>query len=197
MVTDVENRLWQLIDGDHGAAAWLYDTFAPGLYRRLRRRYAHLQGVDANDLLHDAFVLFFQNRGKVLGDFLGRVLPRDQTERALERHLWDLACGVASNRRRSIGKRKTVSIDELRDASTDPNQEQTALGRQALVQLDECLRSGPDRVYLYFKLRHLDGLSPHEISQATGWSLKATYKLQQTLKSAVEACANRLDLVAP
>ena len=191
----VRPSLERLIHGDPAAAAWLYDDFAPGLFRRLRRRYQRDGGPDAEDLLQDAFIFFFQNDCKVLRDFLEKTPATELTAARLERRLWDLACGLASNRRRSAWSRKVVSIDEFREPDPDAGSERRSLARDHLRRLDACLRDGRERVYLYFQLRFRDGLSPDEVTRATGWSKKATYKLKDALNQALGVCTERLGLV--
>src|SRR5262245_57636388 len=89
---EIGARLEALLAGNRDAAAWLYDSFGSALHRRLAARYGGWPGFEANDLLQDAFVFFFQNRGKVLRDFLDRTGPGERSPARLERHLWDLAC---------------------------------------------------------------------------------------------------------
>lgn len=192
---EVRGQLERLLDGDRVAAAWLYDSFSPSLFRRLRQRYAHLK-IDPNDLLHDAFIFYFQRDGKVLRDFLERVAPQDQTPGRLERHLWDLACGIASNHRRAAALRDSQSLeaDGVGAELEDDRQEKLLLDRDELNRLDECLREGDSKLYLYYKLRYWDGFSPSEISAMTGWSRKVTYKLRQSLNEAVRECAERLGI---
>jgi DNA-directed RNA polymerase specialized sigma24 family protein len=191
---EVEERLRQVVEGEREAAAWLYDTFAPRLYRRLRLRYGQSGGGEPEDLLQDSFVFYFQNGCKVLRDFLVRPQEEARTAAALERHLWDLACGVAANRRRSAWGRKVVLLDDFRGASPEAGAERGLLARDSLGRLDDCLKGANRRVYLYYKLRYFDGLSPEEISQAAGWSRKASYKLKESLNEAVRRCSELLGL---
>lgn len=190
----VHERLRELLAGDRNAAAWLYDTFAPGLYRRLRQRYERPGGPDPGDLLHDAFVLFLQREGKVLRDFVERHPDDDGAAVALERRLWDLACGVAANRRRAAWVRRVFALPVLAAIDPGAGAERGAVARDSLARLDDCLRENPERVYLYYKLRFFDGLTPEEIAGATGWSRKATYKLKDVLNQAVRRCVERLGL---
>lgn len=197
---DPRPRLRRIAAGDREAAAWLYDTFAPGLYRRLRQRYAPL-GLDPEDLLQDAFAFYFRNDGKVLRDFADRADQADRTgagatHRALERHLWDLACGVASNARRTAWRRRMVPLTRLArlPSDRDTGAERRALARDTLRRLEDCLRSAHPRIALYYALRFRDGLSPAEVAEATGWSPKKTYKLRQSLDEAVRRCADQLDI---
>lgn len=197
---EVGRTLRCLLEGDRAAAAWIYDTFADRLYRRLRRRYGYPGGLDPDDLLHDAFIFYFQNDGKVLRDFLERVPPEKQTRERLERHLWDLACGVASNRRRSASLRDHWSLDENPVEPADdraPSLEERAVGRDQLARLDRCLEGQNGRVYLYYRLRFWDGHTPNEIAEIMGWSTKATYKLRQALNEAVRFCAESLGIEEP
>ncbi len=191
---EVPRQLRRLVAGDADAAAWLYDTSAAGLYRRLERRYGYPGGLDVENLLHDAFVFYFQRDCKVMRDFLERVPEAAQTRAALDRHLWDLACGVASNQLRSAARRyqrPLTDVDQVRHA---PSGERLALSRDALERLGECLREADEEVYLYGKLRFWEGLKPAEICEATGWARKATYKLRQAFDEAARRCAESLGL---
>lgn len=184
------DRLRRVAAGDRDAAGWLYDTFAPGLFRRLRRRYEPL-GLDPEDLLQDAFAFYLQNDAKVLKDFLTRAERGGGSRRALERHLWDLACGVAANARRTAWRRRVVPLGE-RPVVGGAGTERSTLARDMLHRLEACLREGNRRVVLYYSLRYRDGLTPAEVARATGWSTKTTYKLRQSLNEAVRGCAERL-----
>jgi DNA-directed RNA polymerase specialized sigma24 family protein len=193
----VESWLHRLVAGDADAAAWLYDTFGPPLFRRLRLRYGYPGGLDAQDLLHDAFVYFFQERCGALRRILERVPPDELTSDVLERHLWDAACGVASNRRRSAARRRGTGRTDGSELAEDPLAERDAISRDLLERLDGCVRGAPDRVYLYFKLRYWDGLSPREISAVTGWPAQVTYRLKEALGPVVSQCAERLGVRLP
>ena len=192
MSEDVRQRVRQITEGDREAAAWLYDAFAPGLFRRLRQRYGH--SADPEDLLQDAFAFYFQRGAKVLRDFLDRQAVGEVTREALGRHLWDLACGVAANHRRSAWSRKVVPIEGRDREAQETDAETGTLARDTLRRLARCLREGRARVYLYFKLRYVDALSAEEVAAVTGWSMKATYKLRQSLNEAVRGCVERLGL---
>lgn len=194
MSDDVRPQLRRIAAGDRAAAAWLYDTYAADLFRRLRQRYGRPGGPDPEDLLQDAFAFYFQREAKVLRDFLERRPVGEATREALGRHLWDLACGLAANRRRSAWSRKVVSIADHEHTAPETGVETGAVARDTLARLERCLREGRARVYLYYKLRYVDALSAEEVAAATGWSMKATYKLRQSLNEAVQRCAERLGL---
>ncbi len=194
MVPNVYQQLQGVVAGEQEAAAWLYDTFAPKLFRRLSMRYGYPGGLDAEDLLQDAFIFFFQNEFRVLRNFLERNAEERATEPVLERYLWDLACGVASNKRRSNSLRKVVPLNPGDTEPVIPRAESTVVDRDQLEQLDRCLAGGNPRVYLYFKLRYYDGNTPEEIAQITNWSRKATYKLKQALNEALGLCVDSLKL---
>ncbi len=196
MPQNVHERLLSLVAGDRSGAAWIYDTFAGRLFRRLGQRYAFPGGLDAEDLLQDAFVFYFQHDYRVLRSFLERVPPDQQTAVRLERYLWDLACGIATNRRRSLKSSPTLEEDTRDRPSPVPDAEQSLMARDHLVRLAACLEGKGARIYFYYKLRYRDGLAPEEIAQVTGWSRKSTYNLKQTLSRAVEQCADELQLAA-
>lgn len=194
MGAEVYEKLSSVLAGDPEATAWLYDAFAPRLLRRLRLRYRYFDCAELEDLLHDVFVLFLRNDGGLLRSFLAQRSPRQLTESSVERRLWDVACGMATNRRRSFGRRKVVPLESFDHPAPNATAEQSAIDRDQLRRLDACLREGNARVYLYFKLRYRDGLAPEEIAQVTGWSRKATYKLKQALNRQVETCVGKLRL---
>ncbi len=197
MAGDVHEMLQRVLSREAEGYAWLYDSFATKLYRRLSQRYAHAGGLEAADLLQDAFLFFLQNDHRVLRYFLDRTPRSEQTEQRFERHLWDLACGVASNRRRSAAQRKgTVPLGHITEvtASPEPGAERRLVDRDRLQKLNDCLERSSERVYLYFKMRFADGLAPEEICAATGWSRRSTYKLRQALNKAVDKCAEALGL---
>ncbi|MEO0423590.1 MAG: hypothetical protein AAF184_14730 [Pseudomonadota bacterium] len=194
MADTLGDQIARIVDGDRKAIAWLYDTFAPVLFRRLRARYGFPGGLDAQELLHDAFVFFLQHDARVLTQFLERTDGDERTHDALARHLWDLACGVASNRRRERTRRPEVALIDADAIGDNGDPAEYSLKEDMLLRLDDCLRQRNPRVYLYFTLRYLDGLSPEQIAESTGWSRKATYKLRQALNDAVSECAEQLHL---
>ena len=194
----VTENLQRLVAGDRTAAAWLYDQFADDLLRRIRGRYGYLP-AEPEDLLQDAFVFYFQNKAKVLRDFLDRVPTTQHTASRLARHLWDLACGVASNHRRAAKVRSGTETfedgEEARLVDEESSIEETTVDRDHLRRLDRCLVRRGRRLAVYYRLRYWDGYSPTEIAGITGWPMKATYKLKQALRGAVELCAGELGLL--
>lgn len=184
----------RLAAGDPDAVAWLYDHVAPDLYRRLGRRYGHPGGPDPADLLQDTFVLCLRDGARLLRGVLADRPAGAPVLPTLRQYLWDLACGVAANARRSVWSRRALPMPETPLAAPEPGVERSAVARQALERLDGCLRQQGERLYLYFKLRYVDGLTPDEVAAATSWSKKATYKLRQSLNEAVERCVDRLGL---
>jgi len=192
-VTDVDNKLRRIAAGDGTAAAWLFDAFASPLCRRLRRRYGYFGSAEVDDLLQDTFVQALRGRGRVLVRWLERQ-PARPSEAALERYLWDLVCGLATNRRRAAARSNVVSIESATPLAEAPRAERALLGRDVLAKLDACLKETNTRTYLYYQLRYFEELTPDEIAQATGWSKKSTYKRKQILDQAVERCATRIGL---
>lgn len=194
MDTTLKSRIEGVVGGNRASSAWLYDNFSSLLFRRLRARYTPL-GLDAEELLHDAYVFYLQHDARVLRNLLERFESKqiEATESAVQKYLWDLACGVASNKLRS--QKRAVVVPLNNDVlQTSDDTIQTNLTQDILRQLDDCLGSKNARMYLYFKLRFVDGLRPEEISQATGWSRKATYKLKQVFNEALKECAARLGI---
>ena len=184
----------QVIAGDPEHRAWFYDTFAPRLYRRLRGRYAGNGGIDADDLLQDAFLLFLSDRSTVLQRFCDGVPLEDQTAVRLEGYLWGQVCGIASNRRRSLQRRPETALSTSFSPASEEDEERRTIDRDLLVRLTACLKRGGSRVFLYYKMRFVDGLTPEEVSTVTGWSRKATYKLKSSLNEAVARCARMLGI---
>lgn len=197
--TAVSARLEALLSGQREAAAWLYDCFGHPLYRRLAARYAHWPELETSDLLQDAFVFFFQKGGKVLRDFLDRTAAEERTAARLERYLWDLACGLVSNRRRAAKRAGPhSSLDDeksgLPELAAAAAGEEAQVDRDLLEKLRTCLEERGARLALYFRFRFADGFSPNEIAAITGWSAKATYKLKQAIEEGLAECARRLGL---
>lgn len=96
----------RLAAGDRDTIAWLYDTLAPGLYRRLLRRYGYPGGPDAADVLQETFLLCLRDEARLLrGTLAGRPAGSPALP-PLRQYLWDLACGVAANARRSVWSRR-------------------------------------------------------------------------------------------
>lgn len=186
---DVSARLLGLWRGDPAAAAWLYDTFAPRLFRRLRLRYGYLGESVAEDLLQETYVLALREDARLLRQSLNLDTV---TEQAVERFLWDQACGLASNRRRAA-KRQFVPI-EGEPVARAHGPEHRVVERDLLRRLLTCLGGRGRRPLLYFKLRYREGLTPEEIAAATGWSRKATYKARQNLNDALQWCRETLGL---
>lgn len=182
--------------GDPETLAWLYDNVAPELYQRLLRRYGYPGGPDAADVLQETFLLCLRDRARLLRGFVAGQPAVSPALPALRRYLWDLACGVAANVRRSVWSRRALRMPESEPAAQEPPVERSALARDALQRLDGCLGQQGERLYLYFKLRYVDGLTPEEVAAGTGWSRKATYKLRQALNEAVQGCLDLLDLRA-
>jgi DNA-directed RNA polymerase specialized sigma24 family protein len=191
---EVAESLRRLISGDPRAAAWLYDAFAPRLYRRLRGRYGHLPGIDAEDLLQSAFLFYLQNDCRVLRGFLEDRPAAEVTSEALLRRLWDLACGLASNQRRAARARPATTDLGEAPAETGPTIERRLSERQTLSRLAACLANRGRRLYLYFCWRYGDGLTPREIADVAGWTRHETYRLREALNRALAACAASLGI---
>ena len=194
--------LRRILAGDERAAAWLYDVFAPPLFRRLAQRYGGTDRSAIEDLVQEAFLALWRNDRRLIGELTRRDPSPDR--RAVERLLWDQACGVASNRRRTLRSFRPVGLEEVparvlaSPAGEDAGgAEERTIRRELLSLLDGCLRRAGSRLYLYLKLRHRDGLAPEEIVAATGWSKKATYKLKQALGEALARCTDALQILPP
>ncbi|MCB1057308.1 MAG: sigma-70 family RNA polymerase sigma factor [Acidobacteria bacterium] len=194
MSTSIHRWLHRLVAGDREAAAWLYDTFSPGLYHRLTLRYRHLPGVEPADLLHDAFVFFLRPDTRALRSFLAETSDGDCPAAALEKRLWDLACGLASNHRRSAWSRRAVTLGEIHLTSAERSAECEATARDALEKLDRCLEGETEEGYLYYQLRYVDGLKPRQIATVTGQAVDEVYRLRSVLDRALRRCAERLGL---
>ncbi|HEX4825920.1 MAG TPA: sigma-70 family RNA polymerase sigma factor [Candidatus Polarisedimenticolaceae bacterium] len=191
---ELTERLTRIVDGDDGARRWLHDTFAPRLSRRLRARYARFRGVDVEEVFQDTFLFFFQSAPRTFGRFLDEVPAAQRTETRLDAYLWDLACGIASNRLRSARRKPAASSMPVEEAVDPVDAERLTLDRDLLSKLKACLKRAGSRSYLYYKLRFVDGFTPDEIAVVTGWSRKITYKLRSVLDGAIDRCARRLGL---
>ena len=189
---ELDDRLERLVEGEAEARAWLYDTFAPRLFRRLRARYGGQRGIDPEELLHDAFISYFQHDARVLARFVDQTPSSERSEARLEGYLWGLACGIASNRRRSLRRQGESTEFDEQGGTASVDAEGRTIERDTLQRLAGCLKRAGSRIYLYYKLRFVEGRTPEEIATATGWSRKATYKLKLSLNAAVERCARLL-----
>src|SRR5262249_14699193 len=193
MPESLEARLRRVVAGADDAKMWLYDAYAGRLFRKLAARYG-MHGYNPEDLLHDAFVFYFQHDCRVIAAFLERNSDRPITEELVERYLWDLAGGVVANERRARRKDSLRALETSGIASETPGPERAALSRDLLAQLADCIQEHGRRVFLYSRMRYVDGLEPEEIATVTGWSTKATYKLKTKLNETLARCAERLGL---
>ena len=187
-------RLEGIGRGDDAARRWLHETYAPRLARRLRARYARHRALDVDELLQDSFLHFYQHAPGTFARFLDDVPVEQRSEGRLDGYLWDVACGIASNRLRSARRRPPMAAVAVETIVDPADTERGAVERDALTKLMTCLKRAGSRSFLYYMLRFVDGLTPEEISQATGWSRKATYKLRLALVEAIDRCARRLGL---
>lgn len=196
MPESIPAAIAKVLAGDRGAVAWLYDTFAPGLLRRLGARFGSLRGLDGDDLLQDTFLYLLGHDGRALERFLERSAGNEVTAEDLARFLWSAACGIVSNRRRSLRRHPEAAFDEAWQLPAAGG-ESRSIARDVLERLAACLSRNGDRTYLYYQLRYLDGYSPAEIAAIAGWSRRATYKLKQALDEALDRCLEALELDAP
>lgn len=188
----IRAEIERILEGDREAIAWLYDAYAPRLLRRLGQRFGEGLGVDAGDLLHDTFVYLLNHHGRVLRRY--RDTSEELTEASLGRFLWSCACGIASNRRRSVVRHPASDFDDHQEHPSAPQVEGPAIARDLLERLARCVWGQGDRAYLYFQLRYRGGLTPSEVAAATGWSQRSTYKQKQRLDRALELCLEKLGL---
>lgn len=179
----------QRLAGDD-AGALLYDTFSSRIFRRLGQRYRHLSEADREDIVQETFFVVLRSEARLLASFLAQA-PAALSDTGLERFLWDQACGIASNRRKSSWRRLIPFPAGLEPASRRQEEEE-AIDRDLLRQLDACILASDPRAHLYYKLRYRDGLSPQEIMRMIGWSQRTTYRLSQTLKDVLRQCAEKL-----
>src|SRR5262245_39374780 len=122
----LEERLARVAAGDADAKMWLYDAFAGRLFRKLTLRYGP-HGYNPEDLLHDAFIFYFQHESRVIAAFVERHRGRPISEELVERYLWDLAGGVVANQRRSRRKDAVQALDAASIVSEAPGPERVAL----------------------------------------------------------------------
>jgi len=184
-------RLRRVVEGDRLAQEWLYDECAPKLFRRLRLRYEISYDLDAEELLQDAFVYFLKDEARVVSRFLDRFPRGGQPE--LDRYFWDLACGLASNQLRNR-KTRRAAMKEVRKVEPFDDPETRRVDRDTVRRLEECLRGKRQRIYLYYKFRFVDGMTPEEISQALGWTKRVTYRVRQQLNEALAECTRSLGI---
>ena len=183
--TNLRHRLEGVIAGDAGSCQWLYQEFAGRILRRLRQRYKHSVDLEPEDLLHEVFLFYFRRADRIFRRFLDRKHDPHPTIATFERYLWDQACGVAANYRRSA--RNGPLLVELTRDHCDP-----AATERRIVDCDRCrvigraLQAGDSQVYLYFKLRFVEGLSPSEIGAVTGWNRPVIYNLRLRLVRTVQ-----------
>jgi DNA-directed RNA polymerase specialized sigma24 family protein len=183
---------WRQRLAGRDAGTLLYDTFSPRIFRRLGQRYPHLSAADREDVVQETFLVVLRHEARLLASFLAQA-PAALSEAALERFLWDQACGIASNRRKSSWRRLIPFPAGLEPVSRR-QEEAAAIDRDLLRQLDACILANDPRAHLYYKLRYRDGLSPQEIVQMIGWPRRSTYRLRQTLDKVLRRCAEKLGL---
>jgi len=194
MPAELTARLEQVVAGDDLARGWLHVTFAPRLARRLQARYGRHRRMDVDEVVQDTFVFFYEHARSTFARFFAEVPEAQRSESRLDAYLWDLACGIASNRLRSLRRHPATDLVPVDTAADPVDEERRTLQRDLLERLRTCLKRVGSRPYLYYKLRFVDGFAPEEIAQATGWSRKSTYKLRLVLDGAIDRCARRLGL---
>ena len=194
--TDIAARIEGIASGDPVDRAWLYDTFAPVLERRIRGRYGGDPNLDPQGLLHDLFVWCFRDDAAVLQLFLQRNPGALQSESRLRGYLWGLISGLVSNHRRSSRRAPELSsLDQApmpHPAPGDPEQQQAE--RDAALRLLDCVQGAGSRLYAYLALRFVEGLTPDEIAQVMGWEKSRTYGMRASLNNAVKRCVEKLGL---
>jgi DNA-directed RNA polymerase specialized sigma24 family protein len=193
MEGSLSQQLSRIVAGEQAAKLWWFDTFAGHLSRRLELRYGHA-GYELEDLLHDAFVFYFQHEARVIAKFLERHASEEITEELIERYLWDLVGGLVANRRRANRRSRFEELDGRTLATTQPDPQRAALSKDTVAQLADCIGERNPRLLLYSRLRYFDGFEPDEIATIAGWSRKTTYKLKLALNEALIRCAQALDL---
>jgi len=92
--------------------------------------------------------------------------------------------------------RRLIPFPEGLEPAARRQEEEEAIDRDLLRQLDACILSNDPRAHLYYKLRYRDGLSPQEIVQMIGWTQRTTYRLRQTLDKVIRQCAEKLGVRA-
>ncbi|MEM6793088.1 MAG: hypothetical protein AAF725_03860 [Acidobacteriota bacterium] len=190
----IQARIRGILLGRQEDAAWLYDSFAERLFRRLGSRYRDLTAEEIEDLVHECYVLLFREDGRVLRQFLERHPGLGPSAEQLERYLWDRACGLAVNLRRRTSRRLESGREPNPSLAAGSDEERGQLDRDALEQLGKCLQESGSKVYLYYQLRYWEGLTPAEIETVTGWRRDRVYRLRDALKRGLKACLERLGL---
>ncbi|ANM29624.1 hypothetical protein ABI59_08600 [Acidobacteria bacterium Mor1] len=183
----IAEQVHAAVIGDSEARDWMYREFHSALHRRLAGRYGRWKRLEIDDLVQDLFVLLFQNDAQALRRFVEGVPSKDQTSGRLAGYLWDAACGIMANRRRSY-ERAPQFEEATPDVATAEDLETRAHGRALIARLETELRRSETRVYLYYRLRCVEGLTPREISHVTGWTREETYALRGKFREFVQAC---------
>ncbi|ANM29816.1 hypothetical protein ABI59_09840 [Acidobacteria bacterium Mor1] len=189
----VAESLRAIVAGSERAKAWLYEQFAPRIYRRILGRYGRARWLDPDDLLQDTFVSALQRDAQVFRALLDKG-GGEITAARVERMLWNIACGLTANRRRSKARLPQILHPEYELGTPDEDPESQGVDRAMLERLAQCIQRKGGRIYLYYRLRYVDGYTPEEISTLTGWSRKVTYNLKLALNRALERCSQQLKL---
>lgn len=192
--SDVAMQIEKIAAGDPRAQDWFYRRYSGTLYRRIRHRFGPDRSIDSDELLHDLFVWCLQDNAKILSSFAARNRSDDRTEFRLEGYLWGLVSGLVANQRRAKRRNEDpVALESIQEpAGSDFDAEST--DRDSVVRLSDCLKQRGTRLYLYFLLRFVEGLTPDEIGTVTGWPRPKTYKLKAVFNQAVRHCVEVLGL---
>ena len=146
MADDDSALLGQLALGDTSALAVLYERYRRPVYGRALIEVE--SRPDAEELLQDAFVLLWKKRKRltIVGDSL---LP------------WLLVSVryLAQNRRRHLGRRRTTTLDERPEPSSDRNPEEVAARRELYDVVERSIRKLGGIDQEIFRLCVIEGLS--------------------------------------
>ena len=160
-------------EGERDAQAVLYGTYSGKMLALIRRIVG--TGNDAEDLLHDGFIIVFTA--------IGTLREPDNLEHWMGRIMTNLALKYVQSRKEEVGLEQAQNIS-CHENDTHGNEE---------IQIDDILKmvdSLPDGYRHVFKLSVLEGLSHAEIAGILGIRerssssqlLRARRKLQEMIK---------------
>jgi RNA polymerase sigma-70 factor (ECF subfamily) len=131
---------------------------------RLRQAIARVAPtLDADDLLHETFVIALQKLGE---------LDRVHSPQAW---LYGVALKLAATRRRTSKLRRFLGLEDVRDVSGVDASSRTIDQRDAQRRVDAALQTLSDAKREVFVLFELQGLSGDEIAQACGIPVKTVW----------------------
>lgn len=141
--------------GDLGALGELYDRYARHVWQAARRS---LEGVDAEDVVHQLFV-------KLPG-----IAPSYDGRASCRGWLCGIAVRLAMRQRRGAGRfrRMLASFAHTVSGRTTRDPEREAMGSQQLGALERALAALSEKKRVVFVLVEVEGLTAKEAARALG-----------------------------